>query len=267
MSDSSNAEQALQTYEVIGLPIHAVTYAGAVAECQRLARLDRATMVAASNTHIAVMVREDEEFAGVMRGFDLVVPDGAPLLWAMNYQGAGLVERVYGPYLMERLVRASPGPWRHFLFGGAEACVVELEKALRVLQPGVVLAGRYSPPFRAWDAADEDEFVRQIEAADADFIWVALGGGKQERLIARLAPRLRRGCLLAVGDAFPLIAGIRPYAPEWLQRLGLTWLCRLCQEPRRLAGRYLRNNTQFVWHLLRDAWQGKLRRAVQSLPE
>ncbi len=259
MSESILLKQAPRTYEVIGLPIHAVTYDEAVAACQRLAKAERATMVAASNTHIAVMAREEAEFAAVMRGFDLIVPDGAPLLWAMNAQGAGLADRVYGPYLMERVVVASPGPWRHFLFGGSSECLVELEKALRVLQPGLELAGSFSPPFREWDAADEDEFVRQIDTADADFIWVALGGGKQERLIARLAPKLRRGCLLAVGDAFPLIAGMREYAPAWLQRVGMTWVWRLCQEPKRLAERYLRNNWRFVRYLAEDWWRGKLR--------
>lgn len=260
MSESILLKQASRTYEVIGLPIHAVTYDEAVASCQYLARAERATMVAASNTHIAVMAREDAEFAALMRGFDLIVPDGAPLLWAMNAQGAGLADRVYGPYLMERVVAASPGPWRHFLFGGSAECLEELEKTLRVLQPGLVLAGSYSPPFREWEVADETEFVLMLDAADADFIWVALGGGKQERLIARLTPRLKRGCLLAVGDAFPLLAGLRPYAPSWMQRLGLTWLWRLCHEPRRLAGRYLRNNWRFVRYLLSDWWSGKLHR-------
>jgi N-acetylglucosaminyldiphosphoundecaprenol N-acetyl-beta-D-mannosaminyltransferase len=254
--------QPLPCYEVIGLRIHAVTYAEAVAECLRLAGLQRATMVAASNTHIAVMAREDAGFAEVMRSFDLVVPDGAPLLWSLNALGAGLEDRVYGPYLMERVVRATPGPWRHFLFGGSSECLVELEKALLQLQPGLVLAGSYSPAFRAWGAEDEEEFVGVLEAAAADFIWVALGGGKQERLIARLAPRLRCGCLLAVGDAFPLLAGVHAYAPGWVQRVGLTWLWRVCQEPRRLAGRYLRNNWRFVRYWLTEWWsrEGRARK-------
>lgn len=255
MSEETPSVDMMRSYKVIGLPIHAVTYAEAVVECQRLAKLPRATAVAASNTHIAVMAREDEAFAKVMRGFDLIVPDGAPLLWVMNAQGAGLEDRVYGPYLMERVVQASPGPWRHFLFGGSADCLVALEKALRVLQPGLELAGSYSPPFREWDEADETEFVRLLNAADVDFIWVALGGGKQERLISRLAPRLKRGCLLAVGDAFPLLAGLRPYAPAWLQRLGLTWVWRLCQEPGRLAKRYLRNNWRFVRYWAEDWWR------------
>ncbi len=60
-----------------------------------------------------------------------------------------------------------------------------------------------------------------------------------------------RGCLdapvlIGVGAAFDIHAGLRRRAPTMLQRTGLEWAFRLAQEPRRLAGRYLRNNPTFV---------------------
>ena len=69
---------------------------------------------------------------------------------------------------------------------------------------------------------------------------------------------LERGVLLSVGQAFDVNAGLRADAPDWMQRLGLTWLHRLASEPRRLAGRYLRHNSQFLGYLIRDASRGEV---------
>jgi len=62
---------------------------------------------------------------------------------------------------------------------------------------------------------------------------------------------------LTVGFAFDVNAGMKPDAPAWMQRLGLTWVFRLASEPRRLAGRYLRYNFLFLWYLLTDRGRGK----------
>ena len=75
---------------------------------------------------------------------------------------------------------------------------------------------------------------KTIAESGADFIWVALGGDRQERWIEKNLPRHKKGVFLAVGDAFELLAGRRAFAPKWMQKAGLTWLYRLWQEPRRL---------------------------------
>jgi len=79
-----------------------------------------------------------------------------------------------------------------------------------------------------------------------------LAGGRLERWIIGNQSRYNRGVFLAVGDAFTLLSGRRPFAPKWMQRLSLTWLFRLLAEPRRLGPRYLRYNSLFVYYFLRD---------------
>jgi len=73
-----------------------------------------------------------------------------------------------------------------------------------------------------------------------------------ERWIIQNQPRYNRGVFLAVGDAFTLLSGRRPFAPKWMQRSGLTWLYRMISEPRRLGPRYLRYNSLFVCYFVRD---------------
>ena len=248
--------EAPRTIRILGTPVAVVDYDSAIAESCRLARAGRPAAVAASNTHIIAQARHERGFGAVMRRFDLVLPDGMPLRWALNARGARLRDRVYGPYFMERMVRATPRPWRHFLFGGTPETLEALAARLREIQPDVEIAGTLSPPFRTWGEDDEENFASAIASSGADFVWVALGGERQERWIAANLARHRRGVFFAVGDAFALLAGERAFAPEWMQRLGATWVYRLWQEPGRLWRRYTRFNSMFVWYSLRDALLG-----------
>jgi exopolysaccharide biosynthesis WecB/TagA/CpsF family protein len=188
-----------------------------------------------------------------------------PLRWSLNARGAKLTDRVYGPYFMEKMIRATPRPWRHFLFGGTEETLRDLATHLREIQPDLEIAGTLSPPFRAWNETDEAEFARIIAESKADFIWVALGGERQERWIVDNLKRHTRGVFFAVGDAFVLLAGQRSFAPAWMQRMGITWAYRLWQEPRRLWRRYTQFNSLFLFYTLRDALLGSPR--GQSAPD
>ena len=241
---------------ILGTPVAVVDYDSAIAESRRLAGEDRPSAVAASNTHIVALARHRRDFGDVMRRFDLVLPDGMPLRWSLNAQGARLPDRVYGPYFMEKMIRATPRPWRHFFFGGTEETLTALAAHLREIQPEIEIAGMLSPPFRAWTEEDEAGFARVIAESKADFIWVALGGERQERWIVENLGRHARGVFFAVGDAFALLAGQRSFAPAWMQHLGITWVYRLWQEPRRLWRRYTQFNSLFLFYTVRDAVLG-----------
>lgn len=251
-AQSSQRNRPIRRIELLGTPVDCLTYATAFEEACRLAKLDRATALAASNTHIISTARADPEFAAVMRRFDVVLPDGTPLVWLLNSRGAGLPDRVYGPYFMRYTLKNAPRPWRHFFFGGSQETLDRLCHNARLLNPDIEIAGALSPPFRAWSDDERQSFIDQINEARPDFIWVALGGERQERWIAEHLGKIRRGLMCAVGDAFALLAGERDFAPTTLQQAGLTWLYRLLQEPQRLFARYLKHNTLFITQCIAD---------------
>jgi N-acetylglucosaminyldiphosphoundecaprenol N-acetyl-beta-D-mannosaminyltransferase len=244
------------TVNVLGLGLAETDYGNAVQALEHLHRQGKARAVAACNTHIVALARLRPDFKQALEKFDVLLPDGMPLVWAMRQKGADLKDRVYGPYFMQEAIRHLPRPWKHFFFGGTEACLRQLSEACRQIQPKVDIVGTFSPPFRAWTEKDEKDFAEIIRKSGADFIWVALGGDRQERWIAKNLPRHEQGVFLAVGDAFELLAGRRAFAPAWMQKAGLTWLYRLLQEPRRLLPRYLKFNSLFLFYTLRDRWLG-----------
>jgi len=251
---------ALPTSPVLGLPLAVTDYQGAVAEVKRWAeRRDRGYAVAAANTHLVTMARQDPQFAAALAHFDLLLPDGMPLVWVMNRSAVEpLKDRVYGPTFMLHCLEATQGePWSHFLLGGDEELLGALRAKLSARFPALRFAGSYAPPFGNWPVEEDERIIARIRESGANFIWVAFGCPKQELWVARCLPKLPPGVYGAVGAAFAFHAGRVRQAPLWMQRRGLEWLFRLAAEPRRLWRRYFYYNSLFVAYLLRDA----LRRA------
>jgi N-acetylglucosaminyldiphosphoundecaprenol N-acetyl-beta-D-mannosaminyltransferase len=246
----------MEKVSVIGLEVCVADYESALKECLLLSKRGRAA-VSAANTHIASASRANDAFGVTMGAFDLVLPDGMPLIWIMNHKlkrmgKPPLTDRVYGPYFMKYAIQYAPAGTTHYLFGGTEECLEELQRELRTLREDVRVVGICSPPYRKWSEEDQDEFARQVNTVSPDFIWVALGGEKQEQWIINNLHRYNRGVFFAIGDAFELLAGRRPFAPEWCQRFGMTWLYRLAQEPRRMFKRYCKYNLLFLRYLVTD---------------
>lgn len=248
----------MRTVSVIGLPVAATTYAGAVDWIlTKAAAPDRAYAVEAANTHVAALSRHDPDFGESMRRFDLVCPDGMPLVWAVNQKlpaGERLTDRVYGPTLMLETLTATQGrpEFRHFLLGGRESTLEKLNNSFATRFPQAAIAGSYSPPFGEWPADEFHRVCEMIRDSGANLIWVGLGCPKQEHWIARHKDQLPPGIYFGIGAAFAFHAGEVRQSPPLLQRFGMEWAYRLAMEPRRLFKRYFTYNSLFIYHLLRD---------------
>lgn len=244
---------------IIGLPVAATTYAGAVDWILEHARKgDRAYAVEAANTHVAALARTDAAFGETMARFDLVCPDGMPLVWALNSRlpaAEKLTDRVYGPTLMLETLRATAdgtGEFRHFLLGGKQSTLDKLQRNFAGRFPGAGIGGMHSPPFGEWPDGEFERIAGKIRKSGSNLIWVGLGCPKQEHWIARNLDRLPPGVYFGIGAAFAFHAGEVRQSPPVFQRLGLEWAYRLAMEPRRLFKRYFTYNSLFIYHFLRD---------------
>jgi N-acetylglucosaminyldiphosphoundecaprenol N-acetyl-beta-D-mannosaminyltransferase len=216
-----------------------------------------------ANTHVVTLRRHDPAFRKLTECFDAFLPDGTPLIWCLNVRGAGLRDRVYGPAFMRHCLIASGAPASHYLLGGSAATGDRVRQIAGELNPQARIVGAFHGACGAdgrLEGEAEEAVLREINELAPDFVWVGLGTPKQQAWIQRNKARVRRGVIGSVGFAFDVLAGTKPDAPSWMQRTGLTWLFRLASEPRRLAGRYLKYNTLFLWYLL---WDGVRGRALQ----
>ncbi len=239
---------------VLGTPLQLFSYASLTADLQARSRGQGTFAVDFTNTHIVTMRRHDAAFREVTSRFDYFIPDGMPLIWCLNRQGAKLRDRVYGPTFMRECVLASPAPFTHYFLGGNDECVSRLKEFFVKQNPKVQIIGARNGYFKA---EDELQIVEEINRLSPDFIWIGLGTPKQQAWIDKYRSQMRRGVFLAVGFAFDVNAGMKPDAPLWMQRRGLTWVHRLSSEPRRLGPRYLQNNLRFLFYLLWDGLRGR----------
>lgn len=182
---------------------------------------------------------------------DLVVADGQPVRWALNIiHSVGLRERVYGPNLtLSVLAWAARERIPVYFYGSTQDVLGELRKKVKIKFPDLVIAGSRASSFGRTSAKAADRIAEEIRQSGAQVVFVGLGCPRQEVWAYEFRDRLKMP-IVAVGAAFPFLAGTLQQAPRWMQDRGLEWLFRLCSEPRRLWRRYLLISPAYLFLLL-----------------
>lgn len=194
---------------------------------------------------------DNDNYKNVIEHAALVVPDGLPIVWVNNLKGAKLKENIRGAELMLRCLEQSVDKGiRHFFYGGKEGTPEGLKERMEAKFPGIQIAGTYSPPFRKMTGEEDKSVCEMINNSRADVLWVGLGAPKQDIWMYKHKDKLNVKAMIGVGAAFDFHTGRIKQAPLWMQNMGLEWLFRLSQEPRRLAKRYLYNNPRFIFYVL-----------------
>ncbi|WP_439883371.1 WecB/TagA/CpsF family glycosyltransferase [Pontibacter sp. MBLB2868] len=208
-----------------------------------------------ANAHMLVEAYQNQEFNTLLNNADVVTPDGGPLSKLMKMIYGEEQDRVAGMDVLPRLLQEAAARGKSVYFYGSTDQVLEavVTKARKDL-PELNIAGSYSPPFRKLSEAEDAAIVDNINQANPDLVFVALGCPKQERWMADHKDRVN-ACMLGVGQAYMTYADLEKRLPEWARNLSLEWTYRLWQEPRRLWKRYLITNSMFVYLTLRSLFK------------
>jgi N-acetylglucosaminyldiphosphoundecaprenol N-acetyl-beta-D-mannosaminyltransferase len=198
------------------------------------------------NAEMTMAALEDPALGQAVAAAQLVIADGAGVVWALGRQGYR-VPRSPGIELARGLLQhAAANSWRVALVGAAPPVMEQLVQRLPAEIPGLQLAFTvhgYQLP-EAWPG-----ITQALLDLDPDLVLVALGVPRQETWIADLAGR-RRGLWMGVGGSFDVWAGLKRRAPAWMGRLQIEWLYRLLQEPQRW--RRMLALPRFTWAVLRQ---------------
>ena len=246
-------ETRVQTFRILNTPIGVLTMPQAIRMVtQWLKDEGRCRLVTFANVHMLVESRLKPDFGDILRQTDLNCPDGKPLSWIGKALFGGQISQVAGPDFMSLFCEQTAGNGcRHFLYGGGEGLAEKTAQQLIFRYPGIQIAGLYTPPFMQLSQQEDEQVCAQINASGADVVWVCLGCPKQEKWILEHRDLLNAKVMLAVGQAFDILAGTKARAPKLFRRFGLEWAYRLIQEPGRLWKRYLITNVLFIaWGLV-----------------
>jgi N-acetylglucosaminyldiphosphoundecaprenol N-acetyl-beta-D-mannosaminyltransferase len=256
----------LESVQIMGLPFHRLDQDSLIRTFLDGARAGHGGWIVTPNLDILRQFRTNAESRALILAAGHRVADGVPIVWASRLAGDAVPERVPGSELVRSLPEAAAQAGLSvFLLGGnpgvAEAAAARIEDRC----PGPSRVSFYCPPFGFEDDPQEFERIRAaLRKEQPALVLVGLGFPKQERLIQRLRPELPGTWFAGVGISLSFLAGDQARAPAAMQRLGLEWVHRLCQEPRRLFGRYVVRGLPFSLRLFAWAFMHRLRKRGAS---
>lgn len=218
---------------VLNVKIDSVTMAQAVEKVESFFFLsDRTRLVATANAEMVMMANDDSELKEILAGADLVVADGAGVVWAARHQGDIMPERVAGFDLVQELLKKSAQKKYKVFFLGAGIGVAEQAKTqAEIKYPGVNIVGVRDGYFKS-DV--EKEIINEINELNPDLLLVALGVPRQEKWIKNNLEKLNVKVAIGVGGTFDVMAGNIKRAPLWMQKANLEWSYRLFLQPQRI---------------------------------
>ena len=239
-------------YHLISINITSGTYQNFIDGLVKLTD-QRSTYVCIANVHMLVEAYKDSAFSAIVNNADIVTPDGVPLGWGLKLLYGIKQQRVAGMDLLPDLLKqAEQKNIPVFFYGGTDEMLNKVNGSVQIKYPKLFVAGTYSPPFRTLTVAEDEQIADKINASGARLVFVVLGCPKQEKWMASMKGKIN-AVMIGIGGALPVFVGMQKRAPKWMQKSGMEWFFRLCQEPGRLFKRYFVTNSLFIF-LLFKTW-------------
>lgn len=239
--------------KILDVLIDAINMDQAIQRISEWIDTKRKSYVCVAPVATVVSALDDDKYLEVLNHADMVTPDGMPIVWVGRAKGYREMGRVCGPDMMKKIcIDPCLSHCRHFFFGATDQTLHELQEQLRKWNPDIKICGAIAPPFRDKAQVEDDDVVGRINHAQPDILWVGIGAPKQDYWMALNRDRIDAPVLVGIGAAFDFLAGNKPRAPKWMQKIGMEWFFRLCCEPRRLWRRYVIGNTRFCFEFLKE---------------
>jgi len=251
----------MKRVDILGCPFDSISFSETVGTIRRTLLEGGRLQVVPGSIDFVMKARQDPLFSAELWRADLVVADGVPIVWAASLLGSGLRGRVSGTELVWSCAQLSSEMGCSVAMIGATPDIVR--RAAVAMQRRFPRASLHPIPTPFPLGPEENQLVvEEIRKANAEIVLVALGAPKQERWVQAHLERCGASVGIGIGSAFDIICGDKPRAPQWMQRMGLEWLYRMLQEPRRLGRRYLIEDSPFLFHLAAELMR---RRSLPSL--
>lgn len=232
-----------------------------IVACVRESKSDavgRCRWLACMNPHSYAVALHDHKFSAALRDADWLVADGVGVVIASKILGGGIKKRITGSDIFFGVMNhsGSLGVERVFFLGSTESVLADIRVAISNDYPGVKAVGTYSPPFKSEYSEEEiGLMLEEINKFKPDVLWVGMTAPKQEKWIFDNKHKLDVGFCAAIGAVFDFYTGRVKRSSPVFQRLGLEWLPRLMQQPRRLWRRMFVSAPIFLWCVLRSRFR------------
>lgn len=236
----------MDTVKILGIKFHNVNMDEAYKTCVNFINNDRIHTVFTPNPEMVMLAQENIDLKNALLDADLVIPDGIGIIYASNYLKLGLKERVPGIDLMSKLLNYANSTKRSVYFLGASNQSIELAvNNIKDKYKFIDIKGYHNGYF---DKNEELKILNEINEKKPDILFVGLGSPRQELWIENNKKILNVKIAMGVGGSFDIYSNTLKRAPIFMQKLGLEWLYRVLQEPKRFKRIF--KIPQFIFQVL-----------------
>jgi exopolysaccharide biosynthesis WecB/TagA/CpsF family protein len=239
------------TVEILGVEVARLGRTAALREIARLYDEEPPALVAYANAHTLNLASRETGYRATLDRAAIVLNDGSGVSIAARFRRKPFPENLNGSDLNPAILElAARNGWSVYLLGARPGVAEKAAAALAERIPGLSIVGTRDGYF---PAPENDAVVRAIEESGAGVLMVAMGNPAQETWLDQNLAATGARLGVGVGAFFDFAAGEVPRAPSWMNRIGIEWIYRLMQEPKRMWRRYILGNPAFLWRAWRSA--------------
>lgn len=186
------------------------------------------------STNIVAKVQKNEYLKSIFNNSFLTLADGKFTEYYFRIKGNKNIQNVSGFWLLKDLLNSKLS---HYFYGGNDETLYKVKTKIESKYQNATVLGYKAPPFIRIEEIADNELIRkdidEINQLAPDLIWIGISNLKQDVLMHHFHNKLQKGLMLGVGAVFLYMSGEVKKGPEWIKKLGLRWLVRIIQEPRK----------------------------------
>ncbi|MGB9856926.1 MAG: WecB/TagA/CpsF family glycosyltransferase [Dictyoglomaceae bacterium] len=199
-------------------------------------REDRVHTIFTPNAEIIALAERNNFLKKILMDSDLNLPDGIGVLLLAKKMGYRNLRKFAGIDAMINLISVSQREKKFIYFLGAKQEVLNnMILKLKEKYKEILISGYHHGYF---SIEEEEKIINDINTSNTDILFVALGAPKQEAWIYKNKDKLKVKIAMGVGGSFDVLSQRKKRAPKIFINLGLEWLYRILQEPKRLVKRF-----------------------------
>ena len=197
-------------------------------------------VISTLNAYSFLMAEKNKLFKEALLKSDILLPDGQGIVWATNLLYKKRIKKFAGYdifiFLLNHL-NVKGGSC--FFLGSGEETLLKIKKKIS-LDFSNIRVETHSPPFTdKFNNNENNTMIDKINSFSPDVLFVGMSAPKQEKWVFDNRDKIKVSTIASVGAVFDFYAGnVKRPSKFWID-LGLEWLIRFLQEPRRLFKRNL----------------------------
>lgn len=218
---------------------------------------DKKLLISTINAYCYILAQTDKFYSEALCKSDILLPDGVSIIWAKQFLTGIKLSKIAGADLFyHEMNRLNDIGGSCFFLGSTQNTLDLIRKHAEQEFPKIKIH-TYSPPYKPEFSSDDNKkMLEAINGVNPDVLFIGLTAPKQEKWAYQHFNELNVGHICCIGAVFDFYAGTINRSPKWLINLGLEWFYRLLKEPRRLWRRYLKGNSEFIWLVLKEKFNG-----------